>query len=408
MAFLSNRFYSVIREAISELINSKIYLVFMVCALFIGVSAMIAVYSLGKGFEIQVLKQLESFNFGSNAFLILAGGGKFFGPSTTRSDTLVVEDVEVIKRFYFVRDIDYFQRSFLEVSNGKNTRTTMVFGVTLNYPRVNNWGVSKGRFFTPQDMDSKAKVCIVGADVEDELYGGDAVGKMIRINGVNFLIVGVLERKGAVGSFRADDRVLIPITTANSRVFNRNRSYLDGVKVIFDDRLADLETIKTLVTNILRERHKLSKDEPDDFRIITPEQIIAFRTQVSRIVTAFLLVISVITIIVGGVVVINIMYANVEDKSRIIAIRMAMGASPKDIFIHYIFVVTFVTFLSGISGIFGGIALSAVVSKLANLYFYIPVGFSFLVLFIITLVGLFFGIFPSKKASKIPPGILIR
>ncbi|MGB9668607.1 MAG: ABC transporter permease [Thermosulfidibacteraceae bacterium] len=408
MVNLSNRYYSIFKEALSEILNSRIYFFFMVISLFVGIASMVTVYSLGKGFEIQVIKQLESFNFGSNAFLILAGGGKFFGPSTTRSDTLVLGDVEVLKRLYFVKKLDYFQRAFMEVSNGKDVRTTMVFGVTLNYPDVNNWHVSRGRFFSKADIDSKAKVCVVGTAIEDELYGGNALGKVIKINGIYFTIIGVLERKGAIGSFRLDDRVLIPITTANTRVFNRNKAYLDGVKIIFDDRIVDFDVIKSLVTKILRERHKLQEGEPDDFRIITPDQIVAFRTAVSRVITGFLLVISLVTIVVGGVVVVNIMYANIEDKMKVIAIRMAVGASSKDIFLHYLFIVIVVALISGITGILGGFILSALISRFASLYFYVPINFSILVLVGLLLVSFFFGVFPARKASSIPPGVLIR
>lgn len=403
-----NRIYWVIREAFLELNSSRIYVMFMYFSLIVGVSAMIAVYTLGKGFEVSVMRQLESFNFGSNAFLVLAGGGKFFGPATTRSDTLTMDDVNLLRRLYFVRHADPFQRGFYSVSNGKDSRNTMLLGVSLDYVTVNNWPVSKGRFFNERDMKEKRKVCVVGQDIEKELYKGDALGKTIRIGGIDFEIVGVLEPKGAMGSFRLDDRVLVPITTANSRVFNRNNAYLDGVKVIFNDAIVSIDEIRAVVTKLLRERHKLQPGEPDDFRIITPEQIIAFRAAVSRLITTFLLVISLITLVVGGVIVTNVMYANIEDKTKTIAIRLAVGASPHDIMVHYIFVVVSVGMLSAFSGIILGLFLAFIIAKLMKLYFFVPWGFSLFVIFLALAMSLLFGILPSVRASKITPSELLR
>lgn len=377
----------------------------MAFGLVIGISAMSSIHFLGRGTEATIVKVLESLNFGSNGFLILAGGGKFFGPATTRRDTLKLDDIEYLKRLDFVVDISPVQIDMLQVSYGPNSRTTRVLGVFPVYARVNNWGVSRGRFITNDDVKRKSKVCVVGYETAQKVLGGPFFGKKIGIEGVKFEVVGILERKGVVGRYRLDDRVLVPFTTGRRRIFNRD--WIDAAKVLMVKGV-DLKKAKEVVTKILRRRHHLRPDEENDFRIITPDQIVAFLTKASRTLTLLLFVISAITLVVSGVIIMNIMYAVVEEKKKIVALRMALGAKSRDIMVHYLFISLSVAFIGGVLGFLLGIGISSFISSFSPVKAVYDWFFGVYALLFSCVTGFLFGVLPARRASKLMPAELLK
>jgi len=405
MGFLSGRYAGIFREAFRELLSSKLNAFFMAFGLVIGIAAMSSIHFLGKGTEATIIRVLESLNFGSNSFLILAGGGKFFGPATTRQDTFTLDDVEYLKRLDFVVDISPVQIDMLQVSYGPNARVTRVLGVFPVYARVNNWNVEKGRFITNDDIKRKSKVCVVGYETANKLLGGPFLGKKIKIEGIKFEVVGILERKGVVGRFRLDDRVLVPFTTGRRRIFNRD--WINAAKVLMVKGV-DLQKAKEVVTKILRRRHHLRPDEENDFRIITPDQIVAFLTKASRTLTFMLLIISIITLVVSGIIIMNIMYAVVEEKKKIVALRMALGAKSSDIMVHYIFISMTVALLGGIVGFLLGVGISSFISSFSPIKAVYDWAFVFYSLLFACVTGLLFGVLPAKRASRLMPAELLK
>ncbi len=405
MEFLSSRYTGILKEAFKELLSSKLNIFFMAFGLIVGISAMSSIHFLGKGTEATIIEVLESLNFGSNSFLILAGGGKFFGPATTRQDTFKMDDIEYLRRLDFVVGISPVQFDMLQVSYGSNSRTTRVLGVFPIYARINNWGVSKGRFITDSDIKRKAKVCVIGYETANKILGGPFLGKKIEIEGVKFEVVGILERKGVVGRYRLDDRVLVPFSTGRYRIFNRD--WINAAKVLMVKGV-NLKKAKEIVTKILRKRHNLRVDEENDFRIITPDQIVAFLTKASRTLTLMLLLISIITLIVSGVIIMNIMYAVVEEKKKIIALRMALGANSFDIMLHYLFISFFVAILGGTLGFLLGVGVSAFISSFSPVKAVYDWFFIIYCLFFASLTGFLFGVMPARRASKLMPAELLR
>ena len=405
MVGLSRRTLFLLKEAFKELLSSKLNLFFMSFGLIVGIAAMTSIYSLGRGTEATIVKILKSLNFGSNSFLILAGGGKFFGPATTRRDTFTLEDVEVIKRLEFVKDVSPVQFKMLPVSSLSKTRVIRVLGVLPVYRTVNNWDVVEGRFITLDDLKRKSKICVIGYDTAKKLFGNNALGKKLRINGIYFEVVGVLEKKGIIGRFRLDDRVLLPLTTTQYRVFNRR--WIDAAKVLMFEG-TDMKKAREVVANILRKRHHIGPTEVDDFRIITPDQIVEFLTRATKALTVMLLIISLITLVVSGIIIMNIMYAVVEEKSKIIALRMAVGASAKDIVIHYLSIVGVVSLIGGVFGYLAGLFIVFVISAISPVSGVYSISFLFPALVFALVTGLIFGVAPARKAASIPPAELLR
>ncbi len=401
----SSRLKSLLLEAVRELFSSKVNIFFMAFGLVVGIAAMTSIYSLGRGAEATIVRVLESLNFGSNSFLVLAGGGKFFGPAATRRDRFKMGDIEAIKRFDFVVDISPVQIGLMQVASGTNAVITRVLGVFPVYSRVDNWDVAQGRFITQKDIRLKSKVCVVGQETAKRLFGGDALGKRLRVNGVSLEVVGVLEKKGVIGTYRLDDRVLVPFTTAKERIFNKD--WIDAAKVVFK-RGTDLKKAKLVVARLLRRRHKLLPGEIDDFRIITPDQIVSFLTKATRTITALLFVISLITLVVSGVIIMNIMFSVVEEKKKIIALRKAFGATEGDIALHYLVITGGVSLIGGTAGYLLGILIVAAVSALTPVDGYFsPLVLPPALLFSVV-TGVLFGVAPARAASKLPPAELLR
>ncbi len=405
MAGSWSRTFGIAKDSLREILSSKVNLFFMSFGLIVGICAMVSIYSLGKGAEITVYRILENLNFGSNAFLILAGGGKFFGPAATRMDRFKMEDEEAIERFDFVVEVSPVQLGFLSVASPKNAVNTRVLGVLPVYSRINNWGVWEGRFINHEDVRLKRKVCVLGYDTAKNLLGDDPIGKRVRINGVLFEVVGVLEKKGVIGRFHLDERVLIPLSTARDRIFNRD--WLNAAKVLLKSNV-DFKRAERAIRNLLRKRHNLLRNEPDDFRIITPDQVMEFLTKATRTLTALLLSISLITLVVSGVIIMNIMYAIVEEKKKIIALRKAYGATNRDILFHYTFMTAVVAFLGGTIGSSIGNAIVAVVSSYTPIDGYYSVAFSVLCVLVAVIASVLFGTAPAKEAAKLPPAEILR
>lgn len=398
-----NKFF--IKEVFLELFSNKVNLFFMVLALVISLTALNTIYSLGQAVKKQVLDVLANLQFGKDAILVIAGGGKIVGISTTRTDTLKLEDVEVIKRFEFVRVVSPSARGILEVSYRDVSEKMRVEGVDLFYPVANNWYTREGRFFTLQDLESLAKVCVVGADIPKKFKKSSIVGERIKIGREYFEVIGVLEPKPSFGHFRHDERILIPITTALRRVFNKD--YIDWVKILFKEN-TNMEVAQQAVRNLLRERHGLSENQPDDFRIITPEMVVQRFTETSRILTVFLLAISVISLVISGIIIMNLMYANVEEKAPIIALRLAIGATSESIILHYFMMAVILAFFSGIIGWILSMILTQIIylftpikSYFSWTTFLLSLGFS-------TVTTVLFCILPATRATKIQPSILLK
>ncbi len=398
-----NRF--LLREILKELFSNKINLFFMILALTFSLTALNTIYALGKSAEKQVLDTLANLNFGKDALLVLAGGSRVMGLSISRSDTLKLEDVSALERLSKVKMASPFTGGVIEVAYKGRAEKLRVEGVLPIYLEANNWKVERGRFFTEAEAEHLEKVAVLGFDLIKKLGMKNPLGEKIKIQDQYYTIIGVLEKKASLGHYPLDERIYVPLQTAQRRIFNQD--FIRGVKVLFFEG-TDLKTAVEEIRNLLRFRHKLYGITPDDFRIITPDMAVARFTATSKTLSFFLLSIALISLVISGVIIMNLMTASVEEKAGIIALRIAIGATPRQIINHYLYTAILIALISGCIGwilsllIMKGLAM---ITPLKPLFswgtFLLSLGFS-------ALTCVIFSLFPAIRASKIDPAILLK
>ena len=395
----------VLKETLRELLSSKVNLVFMILAMVISLTALNTIYSLGMSAKHQIVKILESVQFGKDAMVIVAGGGKIIGLTTTRSDTLKMGDVKALEKLDFVRLASPISLGYKDVSYRGTVEKMRVEGVWPNYTIATNWYPELGRFITEEDLKSKAKVCVIGSAVPKKFHMKKVLGSYIKIEGQYFEVVGVLEPKTFFGHFSRNERILIPLTTAQKRVFHVD--YLSAVKLLFRPG-TDMKIAKRVIRKLLRKRHHLFGIAPDDFRIITPELALSVFSKAITTINMFLLSISIISLTISGVIIMNLMYANIEEKAPIIALRIAIGASSFDIVLHYLVMSLWIAFISGFLGWLFSIGILKLISMLSPLKPEFSLS-SFVLSF--CFAGgtcTLFTLIPAIRASRVEPSLLLK
>ena len=373
----------------------------------IGIGAVVAMVSLGQGATASV--QAEIASLGTNVLIVIPGattvGGVRGGLGSV--STLTVEDADDIEnKVAGVETVLYGTRSVLQVIRENKNWSTVVFGTTPVFPEVRNWPIEEGNFFTQSDLDSAAKVALVGKTVAQNLFepGEDVVGSEIRIRNVPLRVIGVLASKGqSVTGQDQDDFVVLPFSTAERKVFGTK--FLGTVGIILvathtpQDILAAVEDIKDL----LRARHRLHQAEEDDFTIRTMEDIAKTMAGTSRTMMVMLMSIASISLIVGGIGIMNILLVSVTERTKEIGLRMAVGAKRHHILLQFLIEAIIMTVIGGLLGVAAGIGGARLLTAMVGWPAIISpqaVGAAFL--FSIA-VGIFFGLYPANKASKLNP-----
>jgi len=373
----------------------------------IGVGAVIAMVSIGQGASSSVQSQIAS--LGTNMILILPGsttqGGVRAGAGTVQ--TLTIEDAKAIgKQASAVATVTFTRRGVSQVIYGNQNWNTAIFGVTPEYIIVRDWSLDLGSFFTKRDLDSSANVAVLGRTVVENLFlpGNNPLGQIIRIKNIPFRIIGVLSPKGqtAYGSDQ-DDVVLIPFTTAERKVFGAELSGRVGNIQVSAVSKEAIQEATGQIREILRARHRLQPVEEDDFTIRSLEDIAGTAQATTRVLTILLLSVGSISLIVGGVGIMNIMLVSVTERTREIGIRMAVGAKRKDILLQFLIEALVLSVIGGFIGIFIGILGSKILSLSAGWPTLISGGAIVLSFIFAAAVGIFFGFYPANKASKLDP-----
>jgi putative ABC transport system permease protein len=394
-----------LKEIFKELFSNKVNLIFMLLALTFSLTALNTIYALGKSAEKQVLDTLANLNFGKDALLILAGGSRVMGVSLGRSDTLKLEDASAIERLSQVKMVSPFTGGVVEVSYRGKAEKLRVEGVLPIYLEANNWKVERGRFFTEAEAEHLEKVAVLGFDLTKKLGIKNPIGEKIKIQDQYYTILGVLEKKGSLGHYPFDERIFVPLQTAQRRIFNQD--FIRGVKVLLFEG-GDLKKTVEEVRSILRFRHKLYGIAPDDFRIITPDMAVARFTATSKTLSLFLLSIALVSLVISGVIIMNLMTASVEEKAGIIALRIAVGATPGHIIKHYLYTALIIAILSGFIGWIASLIIMKILTMITPLKPLFSWGTFFLSLAFSGLTCISFSLFPAIRASRIDPAILLK
>jgi len=374
----------------------------------IGVAAVITMLAVGEGASSSLAKSIAS--VGSNMILVIPGsttsGGARMGTGNT--STLVPADAEALaKECPSVENAAPLVRGSAQVVNGDRNWSTSVLGVTETYEAVREWPVIKGRSFIRQDVDSGAKLCVLGQSVVDQLFGDeDPIDKSIRIKKVPFTVIGVLDKKGQSPNGQdQDDTILVPLTTAQGRLFGTTSLNAIMVK---GKSLDQMDKTIAEITALLRQRHKLQEGEDDDFSVRNLAEMLSMAAAQTKIMAMLLGCIASISLLVGGIGIMNIMIVSVTERTREIGIRMAVGAKGRDILMQFLIEAVVLSITGGVIGIALGVALAKIVGSFTQfetlvtpLSVVLSFGFA-------AAVGIFFGYYPARKAAAMDPITALR
>jgi putative ABC transport system permease protein len=373
----------------------------------IGVAAVITMLAVGEGAKQSLAQSIAS--LGSNMILVIPGsttsGGARMGTGNTT--TLVPEDAQAMVGESAIDSAAPLVRGTGQVVFQDRNWSTSIIGTTEDYELVREWPVSKGRFIIKQDVDGRTKNCLVGQTVVDEIFGDeDPIGKIIRIKQVPFTVVGVLEAKGqSPGGQDQDDTVIVPLSTAMSRLFGITSVHAIMVKGKSNDQM---DRAVDQVTALLRQRHKITEGEDDDFSVRNLSEMLATAEAQTRIMAILLGSVASVSLLVGGIGIMNIMLVSVTERTREIGIRMAVGAKERDILLQFLIEAVVLSLIGGVIGIMLGFGLSTAVAAFSQFKTSVSV-YSVLLSFLFSAaVGIFFGFYPAKKAAGMDPISALR
>jgi len=397
---------STLRISFRALKVNKMRSALTMLGIIIGVGAVIAMLAVGTGASKKIAEQISS--MGSNLLIILPGattsGGVRMGAGT--QPTLTMADAEAIqKECPAVQDVAPILNGVAQVVYGHQNWSTGVVGTTPGMLSVRDWSLASGRPFTQQDVKSATKVCLLGQSVVDNLFGDmDPSGQIIRIKKVPFTVVGVLAKKGQSPQGQdQDDTIYIPVTTAQKKLFGTTFPGMVRIMMVKAKSTEDLAPAEKQINELLRQRHHIGMKQENDFTVRNLTQIMETAEQSTKVMTLLLGAIASVSLLVGGIGIMNIMLVSVTERTREIGIRMAIGAKTWDIRLQFIIEALTLSLVGGIVGIIVGVSGSKILSVLAGWSTVIS-PFSILLAFGFSgLVGIFFGFYPAYKASLLDP-----
>lgn len=397
---------SIINIALRSLIVNKMRTFLAILGIIIGVGAVVTMVAIGTGASKKISQQIAS--IGSNLILILPGattqGGIRMGHGTLQ--TLTMADAEAIARECpAVVSVAPVISGTAQVVFGNQNWSTAVMGTTPDMVIVREWELISGRFISEQDVRSGTRVAVIGQTVAEKLFGElEPIGKMIRIRKIPFEVIGVLDKKGQTFTGQdQDDIIYVPISTAQRTLFGQ---VLPGRVRLIYAKASSLESISDATEQIkmlLRQRHRIGPNQEDDFTVMDLTQMLKAAEESTRTMSILLGAIASVSLLVGGIGIMNIMLVSVTERTREIGIRMAVGAKPKDIRMQFLIEALFLTTIGGLFGLIVGISGSLIVSSIMEW----PISISLLSALIAfgfsAFVGIFFGFYPAYKASMLNP-----
>jgi len=397
------RVASTLKIAIRALRRNKMRSILTALGIIIGVGAVIAMTGIGNGAKIQVEAQIAS--LGQNVILVFAGGTSPNGLRTGwgGSGGLKVADVTAIQREIPAVTIASPEiRTQTQVVAGSQNWLTTILGESADYFDLRQWPFEEGSSFTEQDVRATKKVAVIGKTVAKYLYSDDSpIGQIIRIKNVPFIILGVLTPKGlSVMGTDQDDVIILPYTSAMKRV--AGVTFLRGINIQVD-KAENMAPAQQQIITLLRQQHGIRPGKDDDFTVRSQEEIAAMATATAKIMSLLLGAIASVSLVVGGIGIMNIMLVSVTERTREIGIRMAVGAHGRDILLQFLIEAVTLSSLGGIVGILLGLGASWLISTLAG-WPTSTSGSSIAIAFLFSAaVGIFFGFYPARKASHLDP-----
>lgn len=400
---------NLIKIALRALANNKMRGFLTMLGIIIGVASVITMLAIGQGSKKSIQSQISE--MGSNMIMIQPGADIRGGVRQDASamETLKLKDYEdIVNETRYVSLVSPSVNSSGQVIYGGNNTPSSIYGISPEYLDIRRYKIEDGDMFTEQDIQAAAKVCVVGKTVIDQLFtnGENPIGKVIRFNKIPFRIVGTLESKGynSMGMDQ-DDLILAPYTTIQKRILAI--THLQGLtcsalKEEYTDQAIDE------ISEILRRNHKLKETDDDDFTIRSQQELSSMLTSTTDMMTVLLAAVAGISLLVGGIGIMNIMYVSVTERTREIGLRMSIGAKGRDILAQFLIESVLISVTGGLIGVLLGVGASLLVNVIARFPIYIQPWSVFLSFAVCTITGVFFGWYPAKKAAQLDPIEAIR
>ncbi len=396
-----------LRVALRALLRNKMRAFLTTLGIVIGVAAVVAMVAIGQGAKVRVEETFAS--MGSNLLIVMSGtttsGGAQGGYGSL--PTVTWDDLRAIRsEVPAVRWAAPALRSPGQVISEDQNWTTSVTGTTPEFFAIRDWPVVHGVPISPADVESGSKVVVMGQTVADKLYGqnADPTGQMVRIKNVPFLIIGLLEKKGQspMGT-DYDDAVFIPSSTFLAKVQGGLKNYLSGVIMVSAVSLEATSRAERQIASLLRDRHRLLPGADDDFSIRNMAELANAQEQGTKTLTALLAAIAAVSLLVGGIGIMNIMLVSVTERTREIGLRMAVGAKPRNILAQFIIEATTLSLIGGFIGVASGLLAALWVARRFGWSMIVQPGVMLIAVGFSALIGVGFGLYPASKASRLDP-----
>ncbi|NMB62901.1 MAG: FtsX-like permease family protein [Chloroflexi bacterium] len=402
--------FSYVKEAMESLVSNKMRTFLTMLGIVIGVAAVISMLSIGEGASASITSSIES--MGTNVIYVFRDNSVANSQALTISDANALSEIKS-NNFSAVAPLVSDNR---EVSFSGNSITAQIYGITPEYATVRNENVNYGSFITETQVENRSTVAVIGVDIADELYGttSNIIGNKIRIGNYLYTVIGVLESKGGTTLGSSDNQIFVPITTAQSRLISWS-STKDAVDQIYVSA-TNTDTIDAAIneiTSVLKSRHGIPLTNDADFQLFSQETLTEAATSITQILTIFLGGIGAISLLVGGIGIMNIMLVTVVERTKEIGLRKAVGARKKDILTQFLVESLFIGLVGGIIGILLGAGISAIIKSVASmgntvLNPVITSGSVLLATLFSVGVGLLFGIYPANRAANLEPVEALR
>lgn len=396
-------FKNLLKVAIKSILKSRMRSLLTALGIIIGVAAVVVMVAIGDGAQMQVEKQISA--LGSNLLIVFPGstssGGIRLGAGSINRFTM--EDVQKIQdEATLIKAVSPVVRTGGQVIGGTGNWSTQVLGVAPNYLEIRDWPLASGDFFTERDMLSRAKVAVLGHTVVNQLFPNeDPIGQQIRIRNVPFTVVGVLSVKGqsAMGTDQ-DDLILAPATTVLDRLVGGIYISYIQASAVSDDQI---NAAQEQLTNIMREAHHLNPGEDNDFTVRNQAEITEAATETSKILTLLLASVAGVSLIVGGIGIMNIMLVSVTERTREIGIRLSVGARTSDVLIQFLTEAIVLSLAGGLIGVLLSFGIIFILNNYTSMAAVISPEIVFIAVSFAGVIGVFFGFYPARKAANLNP-----
>jgi putative ABC transport system permease protein len=395
------RFGMILKVGMQAILRNKLRSALTMLGIIIGVGCVIAMIAIGAGASRSIQSQIES--LGSNFIMIFPGASTQGGAHLFTDQSMLTEDdANAIKADCpSVAYVSPLVRTSAQIVAGESNWGTSIQGVGVEWPLVRTWNTVEGGFFSDSDVRAAAKVCVLGGTVADNLFpGGGGTGQMVRIKNVPFKVDGVLEKKGGSMMGDQDDIVVVPYTTAMKRLTGKNKLntiYVSATSV------GAVDQAQSEITALLRQRHHITQGQDSDFTMRSQQEFAAMSEQSSKTLSLLLASAAAISLLVGGIGIMNIMLVSVTERTREIGIRMAIGAKGKHVLFQFLIEAIALSALGGVLGIVLGVGASAVVASRGGLPVHVSPASIGLAFGFSAAIGIFFGFYPARMASRLDP-----